>query len=434
VVTTMDHPGRATARRMAAKARTSATPVRLQMLMVGLIGLIAVTGLITFLAALEQRAATTAAKRSTEPLLVDAQSIDTSLSDADATIARSFLQGRVEPQSLRLQYMGDLTLASTRLSEASAAGTDPAVEPTVKTLAVDLPLYTGLIETASFNQRQALYPLAASYLGEANNLMRSVILPAATNLYRLEELNLQGNEQGATSVWPVFILLLLFAALVVALLYTHLWLSERFKRTLNLPVLAALVVVIVLGLVVALTFRAQRSDVTAAADGSGALVAYTQAQISGSAMTSDDELTLLTRDAVSSYQSNFQTASRQLAQLLVSAHPGATVSERLQLQAARRAFASYRTVHGLIRSHDPLAFPTAIDLASGSASTDLPQVAQQLTNDLRLAADSRHTAFQESLAGASTDLAFMMWLTLLATPVVVVLVLAGLRLRLAEYR
>ena len=57
-----------------------------------------------------------AARSQTEPLLVQAKNLYTSLSDANATVATGLLSGGVETAAKRNRYLGDLVVASGALS------------------------------------------------------------------------------------------------------------------------------------------------------------------------------------------------------------------------------------------------------------------------------------------------------------------------------
>jgi hypothetical protein len=236
--------------------------VRLRFAAVALSALALLAGLVSALAASERHSATVAAWQKAEPLVVDAQAIDTSLSDADTTAAGSFLQGRLEPAALRARYSSDLAQASAMLaSAAQQVGSDPAVDASIRSLTVELPIYTGLVETATFNERQASYPLAAAYLGEANSLMRSELLPAAASLYEVEGQRLTANESSSSSTWPVMLAALLFVLLLVLLVVAQRWLSTHFRRTLNVPLVAATAVILVLAIWFTVALAAQGSGV-----------------------------------------------------------------------------------------------------------------------------------------------------------------------------
>jgi hypothetical protein len=365
--------------------------------------------------------------------MVDAQTIDTKLSDADATAARSFLQGRIEPAGLRYQYMDDLAVASTTLAAAAAAaGTDPAVTASAKKIAVDLPVYTGLVETAQFNQRQSFYPLAAGYLGEANNLMRGKILPAATQLYGLEEQKLTTDEDHATNGWGIVAGALLFVVLLLSLILVQVWLKGHFRRTLNVPLAIGTAIVLVLGLAFGVALTAQSSGVdSASSNGSKPLVIYTQAQIRALAMMADDELTLLTRDSVPSYQADYHGSALKLRRLVDSATSGAGSSGSTQLGQARGALV---LVHAAIRGYDPTNLNAAVTLASYTNSDDLPQVSRRLVTALHSAAVSRNRVFQQEATGATGDLVVVIWAAVILSILAAILIIVGVASRLAEYR
>ena len=150
--------------------------------------------------------------------MVTAQSIDTSLSDADTTAAASFLQGPLQPAALERRYQNDLTDASAYVATASReAGADPSVSASLRTLSTELPAYAGIVQEANANEQQSYYPLAAAYLAEANNLMRTSMLPAAAQLYGTEANRLTNEQDSAVSPWLATLAILALIALVVSL-------------------------------------------------------------------------------------------------------------------------------------------------------------------------------------------------------------------------
>ena len=80
------------------------TPVVLRMMAASIVLLAVLAGVAGALATVVRQSATSASWQTAEPLMVTAQTIDTSLSDADTTAAASFLQGRVEPATLQQRY------------------------------------------------------------------------------------------------------------------------------------------------------------------------------------------------------------------------------------------------------------------------------------------------------------------------------------------
>jgi hypothetical protein len=92
----------------------------------------------------------------------DAAELYRSLADADATATRGYVSGGLEPAAVRARYDDDVARAADRLVQAASrlpVG-DPAAVP-VTTIGVQLPVYTGLMETARTYNRQGL-PLGQS--------------------------------------------------------------------------------------------------------------------------------------------------------------------------------------------------------------------------------------------------------------------------------
>ena len=111
-----------------------------------------------------------------EPLSFDAQQIYQSLSDADATEAAAFLAG-LEPPAARQRYLADVARAASYLEAATAAAGGQGQAHRLTVLSTELPVYTGLVESARADNRLGL-PVGAAYLAEASELMRSRLLPA----------------------------------------------------------------------------------------------------------------------------------------------------------------------------------------------------------------------------------------------------------------
>src|SRR5689334_4278244 len=90
-----------------------------------------------------------------EPLTGAAQELYRSLSDADATASSAFLSGGIEPAGARTQYAADIAKAGSALAMAasSTGGSRLDGSPLVR-LTTQLPVYTGLVETARANNRQ----------------------------------------------------------------------------------------------------------------------------------------------------------------------------------------------------------------------------------------------------------------------------------------
>ena len=415
------------------------TPSTLRLAGLGLALLALLTGVIAALAIADRQSATSSAWRSAEPLMVTAQAIDTSLSDADTTAAASFLQGRIEPTTLRTRYANDIALSSTDLAAAAQqAGSDPAVAASIKKLSVNLPVYAGIVETANFNERQALYPLAAAYLAEANNLMRTALLPSAAQVYAAEGRTLAADQGNAVAIWAVAIAALLFVGLVVGLVVLQRWMSRRFHRTWNVALVAATVVVALLGIWFAVALSVQDAGVNdALVNGSRPVSTFTGARILALEARADDELTLLTRASYSNspYQKDYATAAARLRTLLHAPGTAAGASERAQLARAAAAFAAYGRLHDHIRQLDAGGdLGGAVAVASGSSAADLPATSATFDSLLVQGIAGSQQTFTSTTSDAAGDLRGLVIALAVGAIAVALLVLVGLQPRVAEYR
>jgi hypothetical protein len=418
------------------RGRSMSTPRRLRLYAAGCAGVALLVGLFGGVAVSSRHAAAAAAWKTAEPLMVDAQAIDTSLSDADTTEAGSFLEGQVQPVALQTRYLDDITEASSTLATtAQTVGVDPAAAASLRRISVALPMYTGLIQTAAFNQRQANYPLAAAYMGEANNLMRSEILPAAATVYGAERARLAGEQQNSLDVWLVILTAVLFVVLIAALILLQRWMSGLFRRTFTPAMVGATIIMAVLGAWFAVAVVAQSLDVhTATSDGSGPVATFTQARIRALEMRADDELTLLSRDSVSSYQSDYTAAYADLHRLLGPGSAGASATERARVAAATD-LARYRVDHDRIRHTDTGGnLIGAVAEASAPGAADLPSVSLHLDQSLSGAIATSQRSFDGSMAGATTDIGGLLWAIALLPLLAAALVIIGVRPRMAEYR
>ena len=396
-----------------------------------------VAGLIAALATSERQGATTAAWQNAEPLMVTAQAVDTSLSDADTTAAASFLQGRTEPPALQRRYDTDLALASADVAVAAReAGSDPAVAASLQTLSTDLPVYAGIVQDADFNQRQGSYPLAAAYIAEANNLMRTSILPAAANVYGTESGRLADDQSQGVSPFLAIVAVLALVALLVVLVLTQRWLSRRFHRTWNLALAVATVIVLALGLWFTVALVRQNSGVNAAqTNGSRPVSTFTQARILALRARADDELTLLTQDSDPTYQTDYTSTAAALGHLLDSSTTSSDSAASSDLARARAAFGSYAAVHNQIR-HDDEAndLSGAEGLASGGGAGQLPAISSDLNSDLSDGITTSQSTFASTTSGAAADLDGLIWGVAIGAVLVAALILIGFQPRIAEYR
>ena len=370
--------------------------------------------------------------------MVDTQSINTYLSDADTTAAGSILQGQLPPASLVARYDADVENASTALAATSQElGRDPQSAAALRTIEVALPTYTSIVQSATFNQRQQFYPLAGAYMAEANNLMRNQILPAASQVYAKERSQLEADQSHAASPWAVVVVTVLLLALLAGLVLFQRWMSGRFRRTLNVALVVGSGLVFVAGGWFLVAVIVQGADVnTAASTGTDPVTTFTQARIDALGMQADDELTLLSHDAVSSYQDDYRSTSLQLAGLLENAHQQLPAADLSKVSAAQSALASYEKAHGSVRQADQVDndLVGAIKLATAEGPHSLPTTSKQLDGILVGDIATSQAAFDSSTSSAGGDLTGLVWGVIILSLAAAALLALGVWPRLSEYR
>jgi len=313
------------------------------------------------------------------PLSFYAQRIYQSLSDADAMEAAAFL-AVTEPAATRAKFHADIEQAGTYLRAVSAADQTPAAMSSLTTLDTQIPEYTMLVGEAEADSRDGL-PVGASYLQEASYLMRSVLLPAADDLYGQENGRLASSYANATGL-PV-IALIVAVLCAIALLRVQRWLTSRTHRVLNRG-LAAASVAAVLSLAWLLgSLLVARTHLIAAHTDAAAAQSLVQAEIAVLRAHADESLTLINRSGDDASETDFKQAEKQLGPgtgtLLSTARAAGTGSPGYRwATAAASAATAWYTVHRAVRDLDNGGdYPDAVYLAIGSGPAVSPAVIQQ---------------------------------------------------------
>ena len=428
--------------RPARKAVRPATmPGKLRWILAGLVGISLLWGAVAAWSVAQRAAAAGQAVTTIEPLSVDAQQIYRALSDADATAATSFLSGGLEPLPVRHRYLADVARATSRLAAATAAATaagqSSAAAPLAR-LADDLPVYTGMVETARADNRLG-YPLGAAYLREASGLMHATLLPAARELYAQENARLATADGQATGLPYLAIGLAVVAAYI--LLRAQRWLARRTHRVLNRGLLAASVVGLVSAawLFGALTV-ARVHLLDARAHGSAPVEALAQADIAALRAHSDESLTLVDNDGDDAFQKDFLFVATQLGpgpgHLLTDAATAARGSPGARLAAASvRVATAWYAVHRRLRSLDDSGeHAAAVQVAIGSGPGSSGSLFGRLDTDLTTAISQDQAAFRSAGQIGRGDLAGLEAGMIAASVLMAAGCAWGVMDRLAEYR
>jgi hypothetical protein len=358
-----------------------------------------------------------AARTGTEPQLVHAVNLYTALSDANATVATGLLAGGLEPAAKRARYLHDLRVASESLSALTREAGTSAGSAALQTVTDQLPVYSGLVETARANNRQH-FPIGAAYLRQAAGLLTDTMLPAAGRLYAIEARRLDQDYRTGTSSRALVALVVAGVLALGLLLLAQRFVARSSRRILNvLMVLATAALVGMSAWAVIGLISEQNSLATAQHQGSDTVELLSAANVLLSRAQGDLSLALVNRGTDVTDPQDFSTVRHALSTSGLANRLGPAYSS--YLAAAKR-------VQDLEASGQ-----------LGPAIAASP-AASNVSDHIRAGVNTRIVASQKRFSTAAGDASSALSGLGLAIPLITtlgaLLVLLGLRQRINEYR
>ena len=425
------------------------TPTRLGLLLAVLVLFSLAWGVLAGLTASQHASAAADVVAVSEPLSLDAEQIYTSLSDAGATAASAFLSGGLEPTKARQRYEADITQAAIKIEAASAlvgssaartqlpghlaaqaSSANAAIGDDLAILSGQLPVYTGEVDTARANNRLGL-PLGAAYLREASNLLRGMLLPAASDIYTRESALLTSASAQATGLPLVVVAVLAGLGLGYVLFRSSRWLARHTHRVVNYGLLLAAVAGLVSLAWLAGAFVLGRADLLhAQQQGSVPAQAFARAEVAVLQAHADESLTLIDNSGDDTYQKDF-VAEQKLLGPGPGTLLGAVEASTGNSDVAAQARAWYQAHAALRAKDDAGSHADAVQSAlSGEAATTFGKLSATLTEGT-----GAHQAVFASSARSGRDAFTGLAIGMVVAALVMVAGGAwGLSRRLAEYR
>lgn len=370
-------------------------------------------------------------------LVVRAQDLYVALATADAAATTTFLEAGIESATLRDRYTAAVEVAGRTLADlATRSDLTAANRTAIATIAEQLPAYTGLVETARTNNRLG-FAVGAAYLRAASDLMRTGILPAATDVYDDAARDLDAAYRAGSTRVGLAVVLGLGAVLVVVLAATQWFLVRRTRRWTNPALLAATAAVVVLGATAVVLVEVHR-DTLADSRRAGAdpLLVTSTARILALRSVSAESLDLVERGTVPEHLAELEAITADLGTDDVGTGTIAAVADTADAlgrdgAAIRAAYRDFLAAHEEVRRHATSgADDAAVDAAVGPFAAASDRLDAALGAEVTDAGASLRTS-----AVSARDLAVAL---LVAVPVgaaaVAALTVAGLRPRLREYR
>jgi hypothetical protein len=415
-----------------------ATPSRLSRLAAVLVVGCLLTAVVSLAGGLSRQGAMREATGGVNSLRVAGVQLYSALADADASAAAGYVAGGIEPTDLRARYDRDVAQAASQLlTMASGTAADDPGRPMVATVITDLPVYTGLVETARAHNRLG-QPLGQSYLGEASALMRETILPAVNELRRLETTRM-ARDYGAGSAFPLTVLLVGLGALA-CLADASLREYRRTNRVINTGIAAGaglLVIALLWWLVAAVVAEVTVSE---AGRHAGSVVLLDDAQAAVLAARANESLVLVARSGAGVSDTGFTSALDAVlgeAGLLARARAevGDEPDDTRAIDVVRGTAVEWGTAHQQLRRLDdagqyPQAVASAIGTDPNSSNVRFSQLDLALHAALdveRRSLDTRSASAEGALTGLAIGPALLALLAGAATA-------AGIAARVREYR
>lgn len=381
----------------------------------------------------------------TEPMSYAAHNLYTSLSLADTIATTGFVQAGVESAGTRARYNAAVDRAMVSATE-SAAGISPSDGETLQLIADierQIPVYTGLVETARTNNRMG-NPVGVAYMAEASSLMRETILPAAARLFSLTSTEVREQQNQLTRPQWVPLSGLLAAALFLVVAQWLLWRMTRRRLNRGFLVATALMLVAVVW-VSASNFGTWQAGTRGFEEASMPWDSLTASRIQAQQARTSETLALVRRQSVTDTNISFEATADAVTVALndfeqAQGHnPNASGTNRMQITEARSALADWEAAHERFTSAMTNGnYPEAVRLATtttlipGSPATSAAAY-DRLDGALsRLIADARSSMrayINDGLAATKLVSTAVLLLSVLA----IISVWLGVRPRLQEY-
>jgi hypothetical protein len=416
------------------------TPVWLRWAGVAILTLGVAVGVLGMVGARDRQAALNDATGRAEPLTVTAQGVYRSLSDADAAAATIFLSGPASTGADADRFASDISQTSAGLLTLGVdPGASTALHTDVGVVGAELPVYTQLVATALADNRQGL-PVGAAYLREASALMRSAVLPAAEDAYRIESARLAADEGDATAV-PVA-LIAVGVLLAAALAATQFFLVRRTQRWLNAGTLLATLAALALTVWTAADLLGEGGAVDRARQDGQVVSALDNAQLAAVRAHGDEVLGVAARGEDSgSYDQDFGATSTQLAGFLTTARgAGPAQASADPLADALRQKQIWVGDHTALETleNEPQAdtsdYSLALALVTGTDQQGSGAAFGRLDADVGQALTGEQEAYLGAAGAGRGDLSGLDAGSAGLAAVAVLAGLAGIRRRLKEYR
>ena len=399
------------------------TPGKLQFSL-GLIVVLAVAFAISgFSSVLASRDAVDKIARKAVPSIVTAQTIRVKLLELDEAATQEFLAGgsqaglgsRQKYESAREALGVELTQAASNISFGKEE------RQAIEKLMEKVQEYNGMVESARSYNRLG-YPVGAAYLRLASTSVRTDMMPLVESVDKLNvgQLDSEYESYKSASGLRIGMIGITGLALIVVLFTTQRFISRNMRRTFNLPLVMATVIVAALSAYSVAGLMMQRGEVTQAR-AQGFVSTYTWLNARGTAydIKSDQSLYLIAMGNGAVYEESMKA---KVDALTTAVGSPSSLKGYLEQDARIRVLDK-----GGKREQ-------AVGLALGVGTSEAVASFNGLDSDFSSRLQKASGEFYASIAQADGKTWLLDWVFALAALAVATLAYLGLNPRIREYR
>ncbi|GAB3130078.1 hypothetical protein GCM10027289_13840 [Tsukamurella serpentis] len=370
-----------------------------------------------------------------EPRAHAAQVLYSSLSAANESANAVFVAGGIPSDEIQTSYTLALATAGKALITSSTRlpSEDTLAHANLDTIAMNLPVYTGLVETARANNRLD-NSVAAAYLATASTLMQDTLLPAAESFYREETETLRATH--ARSASPPLAVYGVLGVALASVLLTHRYLALRTQRLINRGlVVAAVALAVALLWVVVAGLTSSTYSLRAEQRGTAAVDALSQARTLTQQARSMETMGLVQRGAGRGAPAGAFAETMQRAQRALDALGDSDAEITSAVTAARGDAGRWIAAHQQIAAREATGdYLGAIRLAIGTDPGSAAVAYRSLDRNLTSAISQARTIYRDNENTARFAIAFSGPGAFILCVVAAAGVTAGFYPRVREYR
>jgi len=411
--------------------RLRTTPAILRAWSIALVVLLAVSAVVGGLTASALVSSTDEIDDNTGPVLITTQGLVASLAEADAANTAVFLSGANEDRQQRRLYETALARAPRQIEDISSRiGDDDTSHDTLKTVASQLPQYSGLVERARLGNVSGVSGATADLesslelVGGSGGMLENVSTVTQRTQDRLDD------DISAATV-PLILALVALAATLVALVAAQVRLRARTRRTVNPGLLLATVTVVGLLAWLLLANIGRTIDLNEARDDGYDSIALTaELQTTAFSFKTNETASII---GSSSFDETSRAESESEVAVLLTAIANRAGSAREQAAAAELSLRWDRYLETSAVIAEQLGagnIAAARDTAIGAGNRDFNGFNTTVESVLL----SNRDQFDESVDSAANRLDWLLIGTLVLPLLAAAFVLAGYQTRINEYR